>query len=378
MVHVMSRDLVVNEKFVEWCQNDLPKVQQDERIWGAFLKHSDLSEKKEVAEAAITWGEDIDPMIIFSNLQGDYGNFDPDAPSVIELSIDLVRDFDPDTDEHTRRRVEATILHEMVHWALRNAGKNENREKGRDFEDEAYPDLAGIEIAPRQPMAERERGEPLSRRVIEDGVIAGTYNIRSGDTLARISVFHKTSVDELLALNREIENPNAIFPGQVINVPETLEEGPSIHAAMAEGEGPLWYDIACREMDTGVDEIPGRDNHNPRIVEYHQVTTLKATNDETPWCSSFVNWCIMKAGVPGTRSAAARSWLRWGVKHTEPRRGCVVVFSRPPSPTSGHVAFFVNRRRNRIHVLGGNQSDQVNIASYSEDRLLGYRWPGHG
>lgn len=205
--------------------------------------------------------------------------------------------------------------------------------------------------------------------------MATTYQIRSGDTLSRIAEFHRTSVEQLLELNPQIEDPNRILAGQVINVPDTPEEGPSIHAAMAAGDGPPWYNIALREMNTGVDEIVGAEAHHPRIVEYHQACTLKATDDETPWCSAFVNWCMLKGGQTRTESALARSWLNWGVPLEEPRKGCIVVFSRPPKPTSGHVAFFEEKRGDRIFVLGGNQSNQVNISSYPEDRVLGYRWP---
>jgi uncharacterized protein (TIGR02594 family) len=205
--------------------------------------------------------------------------------------------------------------------------------------------------------------------------MAMTYQIRSGDTLQRVADFHRTTVTHLLELNPQIEDPNTIFSGQLLNVPETPEEGESIHAALADGDGPFWYNIALREMHTGVDEMPGPESHNPRIVEYHQATSLKATDDETPWCSSFVNWCMLKAGQKRTKSAMARSWLSWGTALEEPRTGSIVVFSRPPKPTSGHVAFFEEIRGDRILVLGGNQSNQVNISSYPSERLLGYRWP---
>ena len=46
----------------------------------------------------------------------------------------------------------------------------------------------------------------------------------------------------------------------------------------------------------GVTEIPGIKN-NPKVVEYHQACTLQASNDETAWCSSFVNWCFIIAGI---------------------------------------------------------------------------------
>lgn len=201
------------------------------------------------------------------------------------------------------------------------------------------------------------------------------YRVRSGDSLNAIANFHNMTLQEILDINPQIDDPDVLFAGQVIAVQKVAEEGPSIHAEMARGEGPIWYKIATREMETGIDEIVGADRHNPRIVEYHKTTTLEAMDDETPWCSSFVNWCMKKAGETRTESAAARSWLKWGKQLDAPRLGCVVVFSRPPKPTSGHVAFFAKKDRDRILVLGGNQSNQVNISSYPESKLLEYRWP---
>lgn len=130
------------------------------------------------------------------------------------------------------------------------------------------------------------------------------------------------------------------------------------------------YEFA--KLEIGTTEVPGPVN-NPRIVEYHATTTLKATDDETSWCSSFVNWCVKKAGFKGTNSAAARSWLKWGVVTDDPKEGDIVIFKRPPSPTSGHVAFFVKKEGDFIYCLGGNQSNQVRISKYKASDLLGYR-----
>lgn len=63
--------------------------------------------------------------------------------------------------------------------------------------------------------------------------------------------------------------------------------------------------IAKAEMGIYENSAPGK--HNKRIIEYHAVTTLKATTDETPWCSSFVNWVVKQAGYKGTDSALAKS-----------------------------------------------------------------------
>lgn len=133
-----------------------------------------------------------------------------------------------------------------------------------------------------------------------------------------------------------------------------------------------WLDIAMSQL--GVREIPGL-SHADAILEYHKTTTLKATTDETPWCSSFVNWCFKKAGIPGTNSAAARSWLKWG-EETEPRRGCVVVLSRGSNPVNGHVGFYLGTAPGgRIIVLGGNQGNQVSKQKFPKTQVIGYRWP---
>ena len=74
-------------------------------------------------------------------------------------------------------------------------------------------------------------------------------------------------------------------------------------------EPDKWMNIANGEK--GQAEIKGS-KHNPRIVEYHQSTLLKASDDEEPWCSSFVNWVMRQTGYQGTNSARAISWKTWG------------------------------------------------------------------
>lgn len=131
-----------------------------------------------------------------------------------------------------------------------------------------------------------------------------------------------------------------------------------------------WMDIAKKEI--GIKEIPGSGN-NPRVVEYHSATTLKATEDSVPWCSAFVSWCLEQAKIKSTKNAWARSYLQWGKKLDNPRYGCIVVFSR--GENSGHVAFFQAETESTIMVIGGNQNDSVCIKEYPKSRLLGYRWP---
>ncbi len=132
-------------------------------------------------------------------------------------------------------------------------------------------------------------------------------------------------------------------------------------------------------MELGQREVSGL-AANVRIVEYHRVTTLPidlATSDETAWCSSYVCWCVEQVGIKSTRSAAARSWLQWGraLEASESKFGGIVVLSRPPSPTSGHVGFWIGQRGDRIAVLGGNQGNAVSVAWFPIGRVLSVRGP---
>lgn len=130
-----------------------------------------------------------------------------------------------------------------------------------------------------------------------------------------------------------------------------------------------WLTIARKEV--GIKEyLPG---DNPRIIEYHKATKLAAVTDEVPWCSAFVCWCLEKSGHESTHSASARSFLKWGVALEKPEIGCIVIFDRGNG--MGHVGFYMGEEDRGIFVLGGNQSNCVNISMYNKSKLLGYRWP---
>jgi uncharacterized protein (TIGR02594 family) len=143
-----------------------------------------------------------------------------------------------------------------------------------------------------------------------------------------------------------------------------------------------WMAVAMKEI--GQKEIPGAHN-NPRILEYHATTTLKAATDEISWCSSFVNWCLLQVKIAGTNSAAAISWLDWGHEATagEVASGgaIAIIYNAEAANTSlsvsgNHVGFLVKETAGHYILVGGNQSNQVKISSYPKSswRLKGYRW----
>ena len=134
-----------------------------------------------------------------------------------------------------------------------------------------------------------------------------------------------------------------------------------------------WIPVAMAELGVA-NYAPGQSN--PRITTYHDCTNLRGYDDKAAWCSSFVNWCFGKAGIAGTASALARSWLDWGQTLDAPVPGCIVVLYRgEPAGWTGHVGFYLRSDADYIYLLGGNQLEAVREHFYPLHTVLGYRWP---
>lgn len=134
---------------------------------------------------------------------------------------------------------------------------------------------------------------------------------------------------------------------------------------------PNWIKVA--ESELGVTEIPGAED-NPRVIEYHS-TTGGFRDDETPWCASFVNWVMNKAGQGGTGSAMAMSWAKYGKKVDKPAYGAIAVLSYGGG--KGHVGFVVGKKGGNVLLLGGNQSNMVKISAFSTSKIHAYVFPNN-
>lgn len=94
------------------------------------------------------------------------------------------------------------------------------------------------------------------------------------------------------------------------------------------------------------------------------------------WCAAFVNTIEKKCGRKGTDSLSARSYLKYGKKTNEPRRGDIVVFWRGSKNSwQGHVAYYMSETDTQVRVLGGNQENMVKYKWYDKTRVLDYRRP---
>jgi len=129
----------------------------------------------------------------------------------------------------------------------------------------------------------------------------------------------------------------------------------------------------------GQKEIEGNED-NKTILKYStEAGHVWVSHDETPWCSIFVDWVAMKAGVERTHKANALSWLSVGELTMEPITGDIAIFKRGTDPKSGHVGIFIAYEVNAfqkstgyIYILGGNQNNQVKISTFHENDLLGF------
>jgi uncharacterized protein (TIGR02594 family) len=133
--------------------------------------------------------------------------------------------------------------------------------------------------------------------------------------------------------------------------------------------------LALARAECGV-RACGPGECNPRITQYHAGTNIAGYDDKVSWCSSFVHWSLAQAGIAGTASALARSWLTWGEPLAHPLEGCITVLWREdPASWKGHVGFFQRLEGDTIVLLGGNQLGEVRLHAYPLSTVLAYRWP---
>lgn len=121
----------------------------------------------------------------------------------------------------------------------------------------------------------------------------------------------------------------------------------------------------------GVTETPGPKN-SAEIMSWADEADVPYPNDDVAWCGLFMAIVALRAGKPIVANPLwARNWAKWGKESPYPMLGDVLVFSRPGG--GGHVALYVGEDKDCYHVLGGNQSDMVNITRVKKDRLLAAR-----
>ena len=120
-----------------------------------------------------------------------------------------------------------------------------------------------------------------------------------------------------------------------------------------------WLSVAQKYV--GLDEHDDTDAVK-EMLQQGKVMGLDPT--ATPWCAAFVRAILNIAGLQSLNTLRARDWAEYG-EECEEKVGAIVVYR-------SHVGFVPEIGK----VLGGNQSDGINIGSQSwYGKPIAYRWP---
>jgi len=100
-------------------------------------------------------------------------------------------------------------------------------------------------------------------------------------------------------------------------------------------------------------------------------------SDSVAWCGLFMAVVAVRSGrPPAAKYLSALAWAEWGlpVPHGGAMLGDVLVFKRAGG---GHVSLYVGEDETHFHMLGGNQSDAVNIMRKAKSDLYAVRRPAY-
>jgi uncharacterized protein (TIGR02594 family) len=214
-------------------------------------------------------------------------------------------------------------------------------------------------------------------------VTGSTYHIAKGDTLSEIAQRFRTNFEELAAANG-INNPNLIYAGATLQLGTGAGTGQAAGGSAGTSTGtvaPAAASGSASWMNTAYSYVGQHEyarGDNPVIVSFLASTSLGPANDETAWCSAFVNFVMKQAGYKGTNSAGADSWMHWGAgvgSLSNARTGDIVVLH--DSAGREHVGFLVRSGNGTVTLLGGNQSNQVkeSVYSLSSHQIMAIRRP---
>ncbi len=209
----------------------------------------------------------------------------------------------------------------------------------------------------------QEEWKRIQRRLAKLGFNPGPIDgIRGRNTVSALKRFQESRGLVADGIVGPITH-NALFGGGTAGETPTFDERP-------------WFDHGLQLI--GLAEDPRSDVSNEAVVDLADALDIDYRDDDIPWCGLFVGHCMASAlgdePLP-VNPLGARNWLNFG-EECEPQVGAVLVFWRHRRVGwQGHVGFYHGEDSQHFHVLGGNQSNAVNVVRIPRKRLLGARWP---
>lgn len=196
----------------------------------------------------------------------------------------------------------------------------------------------------------------------EDPVLADKYLDDHQNALGRTEYLRlKQGIKPAVIARRADGMVGPMFkPGGAASAPPRSEE--------AAAQGQRLLDIGGKV--TGLDE----NAQNEALRKYLSDGGEGMDPATSAWAAAFVNGTLGQAGLLGTSSNMARSFLGWGTdSSSSPQKGDIVVLQNG-APPYGSVGFFAGTTpEGDFIVLGGDQDDKVGQKTYKAEEVLGVR-----
>jgi uncharacterized protein (TIGR02594 family) len=228
-----------------------------------------------------------------------------------------------------------------------------------------------------------------------------SYVIQPGDTLGKIAKKFKTSSDRIQKDN-QLRDPNKILPGQrlFINgsspslsiqpvvkthsnkstkieaIPTRSKEaqGQPLAVIPSEQKRAPWMAVAMKEATKWAGK---KEAIITKTDNFHHEIGLRGDLENTPWCASFVNYCLMESGNPYEKSASSQFPIssKKFLCIDKPIYGAIMVLKNYFAGTnkahgSGHVTFVYGISDNgKVVCLGGNQGDRIKLSGYAHSGI---------
>ncbi len=135
-------------------------------------------------------------------------------------------------------------------------------------------------------------------------------------------------------------------------------------------ESTPWMDWMHSHL--GEHEVSGKAD-NPFIMSLYKYGNYPTEHDEVPWCAVCVCAALELSGYKDTNRADAKSYDNYGTA-CELKRGAVVTLKHPGG--GRHVGFCEDPGDAKtFKMLGGNQSNALNVKAWNKSEIVAVRWP---
>ena len=214
-----------------------------------------------------------------------------------QQSTTLLRQQDNDATELNETELALTPLERLMRQA--NTGGQQNG--GDQSAGSGIDTSAGDQLFDNPFMRFQAGATQLASANTAQATEPDTYTVQAGDTLSVIAARHDMSLDQLLAANPQITNPNRIYPGDQINLSASQPGTDSPNSTYTVVAGDTLSGIAARQGVT-LNELLAANPQisNPNMIHPGDELNLPSPTTGTPTPTPSDTTPVDPPGTPGT------------------------------------------------------------------------------